>query len=105
MATTAVLAPTANAADSSEFTVKTPVTVYLVTSTGNITERAKMPLLRKVGTGVYSPHDKQSGAKRKRVQLYLSQIENTLYLEDPGTYIVRKSATTQSIGVSVDDQT
>jgi hypothetical protein len=105
MATTAVLAPTALAADSAEFTVKTPVTVYLVTTTGGITERAKMPLLRKVGVGVYSPHDKQSGEKRKRVQLYLSQTENSMFLEDPGTYIVRKSATTQTIGVSVDDQT
>jgi len=105
MATTAVLAPTASASDSSEFTVDTPVSVYLVTTTGVISERAKTQILKKVGTSTYEPLRTQAGKNRRRVSVYLSQQEPTFYLVDPGTYIARKSRTTQLIGVSVDDQT
>lgn len=105
MATVVQLAPTASAADTSEFTVTTPLSVYAVTSTGQITERAKMQLLKKVGTGVYEPFRAPFGKNRKRVSIYLSQQEPTYYLQDAGTYIVRKSATTQLVGVSTDNQT
>lgn len=103
MATTAVIAATANAADSTEFTLKAPGSVYLTSSTGVITERAKVQILKKVGTATYEPYTEQQGSRRRRVALFIQQQQPVALIADPGTYIARKSPTTQSIGVSVDD--
>lgn len=103
MATTVLLAPQTAAGDTAEFTIKAPASVYLVTSTGVVNERAKSQVLKKVGTGVYEPLKAQSGKNRKRVAIFLSQQEPTYLLADLGTYIIRKSATTQQVGMSLDD--
>ena len=104
MAETTVTAATTAAADSTEFTVTTPVNVFMFTADGTIGERVKMELLQKVGTGAYQPfYAKQTNwAYRRPVHLYNTQ--RSFFLENPGTYIVRKSASTEAIGVKVADQ-
>lgn len=105
MAQTTALAAGTTAANSSDIVVTTPVTISLFSGESNGRfERVKMPILRKDGSN-YSEFTKKQTNRGKRFPAYLTNVQRSIFIEEPGTYRVVRSAQTLSVGVNVDDQT
>ena len=107
MARTEILAPTTGADDSASFTVDVltgPTSIYLFSGEADESfMRIKCSLLKEVDTTQYQPYYAFQGRQVTRNPVYLTNTQRNYILQEPGTYIVRKPASVDAIGIAVDD--
>jgi len=102
MAQSTAIAATTAAGDSSDITVTTTpiqLTMYSGETDGSF-GRAKIKILKKVGTG-YQPLQEGNVTKRNK-DCFLFNTMRGYTLTAPGVYLVRKEATAKSVGVYQD---
>jgi hypothetical protein len=106
MAQTTVLTAGTSAANGDDFTVGAGGTQLTLIS-GEVDksfQRVKIPVYIKTGSD-YTLYTKKQTAKAKRTPAFLTNVQRSLFIEEPGTYRVVRATQTKSVGVVADDTT
>lgn len=100
MAQTTLIAPATTAATSADFTVPANESVLLVayTATGDFSQMFSIQLFHVIGA--VDQVIKENGIAR-----HLSNLNNSMLLHGPGTFLVKKLVTDEAIGVVLNDAT
>ena len=104
MAQATALTAGTTAANSSDIVVTTGTQITLFSgATNDAFERVKMPIMIKGVDGSYIAYTKKQTNRGKRFPAYLTNVQRSIYIEEPGTYRVVRSAQNLSVGVQTDD--